>query len=471
MVLGALERLGAGDRRLVHLGQAAGGRNQVAGGDRGAVRRVDDPAVAALVEAAPLHAGAELHVAAQVETVRDVIEVALELRLGGEPLGPVPIPLEFLGERVAVVPALDVAAGAGIAVPVPRPADAVALLEQPHREPQAAQPVQHVQPGRPRPDDDRVEVPAPVCAAAGGVRLLLRRQQSRLQLEPIPGRGNYRRTGGEPRDAQRLSHQPLLCQRRRWARRNEIRRTHRVLWDTRPAGSDLADLQMDTQSVPKPQQISSVTRHHEVGPRRSADNDRSIDDIRGTRDPAGRTCGPGSRFIEFLDLTARKQPRHPRLRPTAPTLRQDTRRDARRDLVRQRSAVQFPQTTTTAFGGDQRSRVIRDARHRSASNSSGQRLDDVVSPRQLLGREFAVLGLPLPHCRETGFDDERPLRRGIQPARQTHATACRRVRGGLRNVFAQRDRHLPLRHTIERSTQVTSIAIEFLDIYFRIDGL
>ena len=169
VVLHPRERLGTGDRRLVHLRQAAGRRHQEPGRYRGPARRVDDPAVRALVEAGPLHPRVELDIAAQIEAVSDVIEVALQLRLAGEPLGPVPLLLELLGERVAVVPALHVAAGAGIAVPVPRPPHAVALLEHPHRESESPQPVQRVEPGRPGTDDDGVEVAARLRPGAGGL--------------------------------------------------------------------------------------------------------------------------------------------------------------------------------------------------------------------------------------------------------------------------------------------------------------
>ena len=196
VVLGAREGLGTGDRRLVHLRQAAGRRHQVAGRDRGTIRCVDDPAVPALVEAGPLHPGAELDVAPQVEAIRDVIEVALQLRLGGEPLGPVPLLLQLLGERVAVIPTLHVAAGAGIAVPVPRPPHAVALLEHPHGEPQAAQPVQHVQPGRAGADDDRVEIPAGLRASPRGLAPLLGHRESRL---PVGSTADGETSGAPPR--------------------------------------------------------------------------------------------------------------------------------------------------------------------------------------------------------------------------------------------------------------------------------
>ena len=111
-----------------------------------------------LVERRGRHAGRELDVAAQVEAVGDVVDVAQDLGLRGVALGPLPLLLQLVGERVGVVHALDVAARARIAVPVPGAADAVARLEDARRQPEPAQAVEHVEPGEPRADDDRVDV-------------------------------------------------------------------------------------------------------------------------------------------------------------------------------------------------------------------------------------------------------------------------------------------------------------------------
>src|SRR3546814_14679906 len=62
--------------------------------------------------------------AAQVEAVGDELEVAQDLGLLGVARRPVPLVEQDLGERVAVVEALRVAPGSGIAVPVPRAARA-----------------------------------------------------------------------------------------------------------------------------------------------------------------------------------------------------------------------------------------------------------------------------------------------------------------------------------------------------------
>ena len=69
-------------------------------------------------------------VAAEVEPVDHVVEVALDLGLAGEVLLPLPLVEELLREEVAVGVALGVEAGARVAVPEPGAADAAAGLEQ-----------------------------------------------------------------------------------------------------------------------------------------------------------------------------------------------------------------------------------------------------------------------------------------------------------------------------------------------------
>ena len=73
----------------------------------------------------------KLDVAPQVEAVGDVLDVAQDLGLGRVALGPLPLLLELLGELVRVLHALDVAARARVAVPVPGAADVAARLERP----------------------------------------------------------------------------------------------------------------------------------------------------------------------------------------------------------------------------------------------------------------------------------------------------------------------------------------------------
>src|SRR3546814_13506252 len=71
---------------------------------------------------------------------------------------PRPFLLQRLGELVGVERALHIAARAVIAVPVPGAADAAACLEDAHREPEAAQPMKHVHPGKACADDHGIEL-------------------------------------------------------------------------------------------------------------------------------------------------------------------------------------------------------------------------------------------------------------------------------------------------------------------------
>ena len=109
--------------------------------------------------------GAEGEVLAQIEAVRDMFQVAEDLGLARIAFLQRPLLLQVRHERERVVHDLGVAARARVAVPVPGPAHAVALLEAVDGEPLLAQPVQHVQAGEAGPDDHRVERPG-FCGSA-----------------------------------------------------------------------------------------------------------------------------------------------------------------------------------------------------------------------------------------------------------------------------------------------------------------
>src|SRR4029077_13273222 len=115
----------------------------------------------------------ELDVRAQPVAVRHEPEVLQDLRLRGVLLRPGPLLLQFRGGTVGVVRGGDFTASAGVAVPVPRPADIACRFKDLHRQPELAQPVEHVQAretGAPHP---RVE---------------LLGDRSRLVHETLPGR-------------------------------------------------------------------------------------------------------------------------------------------------------------------------------------------------------------------------------------------------------------------------------------------
>ena len=103
-------------------------------------------------------AGLELNVAAQIEPVGDVVQVALGLGLAGEMLLPVPLVEQFLRERVAVGPAFGIEPGAWVAVPVPGAANAGAGFKYPHGEAEFSQSVELVKARDAGADDDGVEV-------------------------------------------------------------------------------------------------------------------------------------------------------------------------------------------------------------------------------------------------------------------------------------------------------------------------
>jgi hypothetical protein len=85
-----------------------------------------------------------------------VIGVFQDLGLRRIALAPVPLLLQVIRERIGILHALDVAARAGIAVPVPGAADIAALLIDPDRQSQSAQFVQHVHSGKAGADHDDV---------------------------------------------------------------------------------------------------------------------------------------------------------------------------------------------------------------------------------------------------------------------------------------------------------------------------
>ncbi len=148
----AFEFLQALDVGHPRVRKTPGGEDDMARGDGIALRRRHRPQTGGFIEYGALDAGRELNVAAEVKTVGDVVGVFQDLGLRRVPLAPVPLLLQFVGKRIGILHALDVAARARIPVPVPGTADAIALLVDPRGKPEAAQPVQHVHAGKPRAD-------------------------------------------------------------------------------------------------------------------------------------------------------------------------------------------------------------------------------------------------------------------------------------------------------------------------------
>ena len=87
-----------------------------------------------------------------------MVRVAKDLGLRGELLGPLPFLLEFLVEGERVVEAANVAACAGVAVPVPRATDAAGSVEHTGVESEPAEAVEQVHPRKTGADNDDVEL-------------------------------------------------------------------------------------------------------------------------------------------------------------------------------------------------------------------------------------------------------------------------------------------------------------------------
>jgi hypothetical protein len=93
-----------------------------------------------------------------------------------------PFLLQLVAEGVRVVHALDVAAGAGVAIPIPGAADAAAGFKDPRGEAEATQAVEHVQAGEPSPDDDSVDVAGLPRAGRGRSWLTIQQRPPRQTL-------------------------------------------------------------------------------------------------------------------------------------------------------------------------------------------------------------------------------------------------------------------------------------------------
>ena len=159
LALEGVDALDVGDigrRQTAHRGYEVLGGNQIGVGTGGSVVVVDVvyrgsaadvPAAGVVVEGRLGDLGVELDVPIQVVALGHVLGVAEDLGLARISLGPLPLLLQFGIEAVAVLQALHIAAGAGIAVPVPGAAHIVAGLVGLGGQPHLAELVQHVDAG------------------------------------------------------------------------------------------------------------------------------------------------------------------------------------------------------------------------------------------------------------------------------------------------------------------------------------
>src|ERR1700722_1714302 len=144
----ALETLVARERRLIGGGQNAEARHDEFGRKSVALVRLDVPTVCLFVEMGCCNRRREDQVLAQVEAIRDMFQIGADFGLARISLGPLPFPVEFCVEAVAIDPAFGVGARAGVAVPIPSAANAAGLVDKADVQPQIVlQLVKHHQPG------------------------------------------------------------------------------------------------------------------------------------------------------------------------------------------------------------------------------------------------------------------------------------------------------------------------------------
>ncbi len=155
-----------------------------------------------------------------------------------------------------------------------------------------------------------------------------------------------------------------------------VRGSHRS--DHRPAApcrrrtrsSDQLKSDIDVEAVSKTLQIPQVARRDKVATSRRTNNDRSIDDIGGPGHAAGSTGRTGPSLVEILDPTTRQQPRHLSLRPTPPSLTQDSGRNGGHDASFEGTSMHRPHLAVAPLRCDQRPRVIGDTHHRHEATRS-----------------------------------------------------------------------------------------------------
>ena len=99
----------------------------------------DFPVIFLFIVDGRIDSDVEPDVATEVEFIRDVVEVALVLRLAGEVLLPIPLLQEFFRKRVTIAVTLGIETRARIAVPIPGPANSATRLVDPHREAEVPQ--------------------------------------------------------------------------------------------------------------------------------------------------------------------------------------------------------------------------------------------------------------------------------------------------------------------------------------------
>jgi hypothetical protein len=158
VVLHATEVIAPGDVREVGDRQHARGGDEEARSHSASVVGGHLPGAGRVVPHRGAHSGTEPHVAPEVEPIDHVVEVLLDLGLGGEVLLPRPVVEQLAREEVAVGVALRIEPSTWVPVPEPRAADALASLDELRREPLLERTVQLVDAGDAGTDDQHLDV-------------------------------------------------------------------------------------------------------------------------------------------------------------------------------------------------------------------------------------------------------------------------------------------------------------------------
>ena len=143
--------------RLVRRRQAAHGHNAKLCRYLVALISFNRPALCALVIGGIRYPRVEADVPAQVKTVSHMIGVGQNFRLRRVFFRPFPFLLQVVGKRIRILQAFDIAARAGITVPVPGAANPATAFIHPCRKAEFAQRVQHIHARESRADNDGVK--------------------------------------------------------------------------------------------------------------------------------------------------------------------------------------------------------------------------------------------------------------------------------------------------------------------------
>ena len=132
--------------------------NDEPAGQLKAIVEPEPPQMIYLIEPGRFDLAVEPHVFAQVELVRDVVQIAQVIRLRRKPLLPVPLVEQLFRKGITVGVALGVEPRAGVAIPVPGSAEVRRGIQHKGIHPEIGQPLDLVNARHARAHDDDLVV-------------------------------------------------------------------------------------------------------------------------------------------------------------------------------------------------------------------------------------------------------------------------------------------------------------------------